>query len=82
MMDLLAMQKNYRTQFNVGVDIVKFQTHLSEFETSKDAPNPPYFSGENRFEYFERTAFDKKQYVNFSTLNLKWNRFFVFSFFN
>ncbi len=57
---------------NVGADIVKFQTHLSEFETSKDAPNPPYFSDENRFEYFERTAFDKKQYSQLfqhSTLN-------------
>ena len=47
----------------IGADIVKFQTHLSEFETSKDAPNPPYFSDETRYEYFERTSFDENQYV-------------------
>ncbi len=37
--------------------LVKFQTHISAAETLPDAPMPPYFKGEPRFEYFERTAF-------------------------
>ena len=40
-----------------GVDAVKFQTHLAEAETLPDAPMPPYFKGEPRFEYFNRTGF-------------------------
>ena len=34
-----------------GVDAVKFQTHIAEAETLPDAPMPPYFKGEPRFEY-------------------------------
>jgi N-acetylneuraminate synthase len=45
-----------------GVDAVKFQTHISEAETLRDAPMPPYFRGEPRFEYFKRTAFSKTQW--------------------
>lgn len=41
----------------VGADVVKFQTHLAEAETLRNAPAPPYFQGEPRFEYFERTGF-------------------------
>ena len=40
-----------------GADAVKFQTHIAEAETVRDAPMPPYFKGEPRFEYFERTSF-------------------------
>lgn len=40
-----------------GVDAVKFQTHIAEAETLPDAPMPPYFKGEPRFEYFKRTGF-------------------------
>jgi sialic acid synthase SpsE len=47
---------------NCGVDAVKFQTHIFEAESLLDAPNPPYFKGESRKEYFERTAFDLNQY--------------------
>ena len=39
------------------VDAVKFQTHIASAETLRDAPMPPYFTGEPRYEYFERTAF-------------------------
>ena len=46
-----------------GADAVKFQTHVAEAETLRNAPTPPYFSQEPRFEYFERTAFDKSQLV-------------------
>jgi len=45
-----------------GADIVKFQTHIAEAETTKDAPMPPYFKGEKRFDYFKRTAFTKDQW--------------------
>lgn len=46
-----------------GVDAVKFQTHIAEAETLPDAPMPPYFKSEPRFEYFKRTAFTKEQWI-------------------
>ena len=45
-----------------GVDCVKFQTHIFEAESLSTAPNPPYFKDETRKEYFERTAFNIKEY--------------------
>ncbi len=45
-----------------GADIVKFQTHIAEAETLRDAPMPPYFKGEPRYEYFERTAFSPAEW--------------------
>ncbi|NDJ78818.1 MAG: N-acetylneuraminate synthase [Chloroflexi bacterium] len=45
-----------------GVDAVKFQTHISAAETLRDAPMPPYFKGEPRYEYFERTGFSQEQW--------------------
>lgn len=45
-----------------GADAVKFQTHIPDAETLRDAPMPPYFKGEPRFEYFQRTGFDLKQW--------------------
>ena len=45
-----------------GVDAVKLQTHISEAETIKNAPKPPYFKGEGRYEFFKRTAFDMDQW--------------------
>ena len=45
-----------------GVDAVKFQTHIPEAETLPDAPMPPYFKGEPRFEYFKRTGFSLDQW--------------------
>ena len=46
-----------------GVNAVKFQTHIAEAETLPDAPMPPFFKGESRFEYFKRTAFSKAQWI-------------------
>ena len=46
-----------------GVDAVKFQTHIAEAETLKDAPAPPYFTDEPRYEYFKRTAFSIEQHI-------------------
>lgn len=45
-----------------GADAVKFQTHLAEAETLRNAPMPPYFKGEPRYEYFSRTAFAPDQW--------------------
>jgi N,N'-diacetyllegionaminate synthase len=47
----------------VGADAVKFQTHLPAAETLQDAPMPPYFRGEPRFEYFARTGFSPEQWA-------------------
>jgi N,N'-diacetyllegionaminate synthase len=44
------------------VDAVKFQTHIAQAETIRDAPMPPYFKGEPRYEYFQRTAFNADQW--------------------
>ncbi|MHA1438604.1 MAG: N-acetylneuraminate synthase family protein [Promethearchaeota archaeon] len=40
-----------------GVNAVKFQLHISESESLKNAPTPPYFTLEERYEYFKRTSF-------------------------
>jgi len=45
-----------------GADVVKFQTHIGHAETLPDAPMPPYFKGEPRLEYFERTGFSPNQW--------------------
>lgn len=45
-----------------GADVVKFQTHIASAETLRDAPMPPLFRGEPRFEYFERTGFSFEQW--------------------
>ena len=46
-----------------GADAVKFQTHLPEAETLRNAPMPPFFKGEPRFEYFKRTGFTREQWI-------------------
>lgn len=45
-----------------GADLVKFQTHLAEAETTRAAPPPPFFQAEPRLEYFRRTAFSPEQW--------------------
>jgi N,N'-diacetyllegionaminate synthase len=45
-----------------GADAVKFQLHDAAAETTRDAPPPPYFTEEPRWEYFERTAFGDDQW--------------------
>ena len=50
------------TAAQCGVDAVKLQTHISGAETIRNAPKPPYFKGEGRYEFFERTAFDMEQW--------------------
>jgi N,N'-diacetyllegionaminate synthase len=46
-----------------GADAVKFQLHDARAETTRDAPSPPYFRHETRWEYFERTAFTDEQWA-------------------
>ena len=46
-----------------GADAVKFQLHDAQAETTRDAPSPPYFQHETRWEYFERTAFTDAQWA-------------------
>ncbi len=45
-----------------GAHAAKFQTHIAEAETLRDAPAPAYFRGEPRFDYFRRTAFSYEQW--------------------
>jgi N,N'-diacetyllegionaminate synthase len=45
-----------------GADAVKFQLHEAAAETTRGAPPPPYFQGEPRWEFFERTAFTDEQW--------------------
>jgi N-acetylneuraminate synthase len=45
-----------------GADAVKFQLHDAPAETTRDAPSPPYFKHETRWEYFQRTAFGDDQW--------------------
>jgi N,N'-diacetyllegionaminate synthase len=46
-----------------GADAIKFQLHDAEAESTRDAPSPPYFQGEGRWEYFQRTAFSDEQWA-------------------
>lgn len=60
--DLLQAQRYVDAAVACGVDVVKFQLHIAEAETLRDAPNPPYFSHESRYDYFTRTAFRPEQW--------------------
>lgn len=55
-------QKLIEAAKECGADIVKFQIHIPEAETLKDAPTPPYFKGEPRWDYFKRTGFSESQW--------------------
>ncbi len=50
--------KLIRKAASSGADIIKFQMHISEYETLKNAPSPKYFNKEDRYSYFKRTSFD------------------------
>ena len=60
-----------------GADAAKFQTHIAQAETLRDAPMPSFFKGEPRYEYFERTAFNRSQWVELYNLcrenNIEFN---------
>jgi len=50
-----------------GASAVKFQTHIADAETLLDALMPPFFKGEPRYEYFERTGFSLEQWKELKT---------------
>lgn len=45
-----------------GATVVKFQYHIADEETTTDAPNPSFFTTENRYNYFTRTSFTPSQW--------------------
>jgi len=47
-----------------GADCIKFQTHIPGAETTRDAPTPPYFRGEPRYDYFLRTGFSEGEWMD------------------
>ena len=64
-----------------GVDAVKYQLHISEAETIRNAPRPPYFKAEPRYEFFKRTAFTKEQWVQIKEQCEECNVKFIVSLF-
>lgn len=60
--DLNLALKSINKAAECGADYVKFQMHISEEETLKNAPNPPYFKKEKRYDYFKRTSFSIPQW--------------------
>ena len=48
-----------------GANIVKFQMHIPEEESTRNAPSPSYFNHENRFDYFRRINFSFENGQNF-----------------
>src|SRR5438270_2390499 len=45
-----------------GADVVKFPLPDAEAASTRDAPSPPYFQHESRWDYFRRTAFTDEQW--------------------
>jgi N,N'-diacetyllegionaminate synthase len=46
-----------------GATTAKFQLHIASAETTRNAPNPGYFTGESRYEYFERISFSDSEWI-------------------
>lgn len=71
----LGLAKKFaETASNSGADAIKFQTHIFSAESTNRAPNPPYFQDETRAQYFNRTAFSKKEWQSlkdYVEINLK-----------
>ena len=60
---VLLAKRHILSAKKAGADYVKFQMHIAEEESLKDAPSPDYFKKEDRFTYFKR--------INFSFENWK-----------
>lgn len=52
-----------------GADTVKFQTHIADVESLTDAPNPAYFDGESRLDYFRRTTFSVDEWTQLKAVS-------------
>jgi len=55
---VLLAKKHILSAKKAGADYVKFQMHIAEEESLKDAPSPDYFNKEDRFSYFKRINFN------------------------
>ncbi len=55
-------KKSIKIAAKCGANIIKFQMHISEEESLKNAPSPYYFKKEKRWDYFKRTAFTINQW--------------------
>lgn len=62
-----------------GANAVKFQTHIADAESISNAPNPNYFQSENRMDYFKRTSFTFKQWLELKHLAKKFKIDFISS---
>ena len=51
-----------------NANAVKFQTHISSAETTKEAPSPTYLV-KSRFDYFNRTSFTQDQWHRLSSFS-------------
>lgn len=56
------------TAAQCGANAIKFQTHIAAAETLPNAPSPPYFQAEPRYDYFQRTAFTPDQWAKLAQL--------------
>ena len=61
-----------------GANVVKYQCHIPEFETTRNAPSPYYFRDENRFEYFKRTSSLMINFKNYIFYVMNWEYIHVF----
>lgn len=64
---------------DAGVNAVKFQLHISEAESLRNAPKPPYFKNEERFEYFKRTAFNIEEWKKIVAFSHDLELYFIVS---
>jgi N,N'-diacetyllegionaminate synthase len=74
--------KHIEKASELGANCVKFQIHLAEFETTTDAPMPPYFKKENRFTYFSRTSFSIEEWIELVSISKELNLDFGVSVFS
>jgi N,N'-diacetyllegionaminate synthase len=51
-----------------GADAVKYQLHIAEAETLRNAPSPSFFTSESRWDYFNRTGFSSTQWHELKNL--------------
>ncbi|MDB3873598.1 N-acetylneuraminate synthase family protein, partial [Pelagibacteraceae bacterium] len=55
-------KQHIREAKKCNADVAKFQLHIAEEETLKNAPSPSYFKKEDRYSYFNRINFNFKQW--------------------
>jgi len=67
---------------DAGATVAKFQYHIPEFESVRNAPSPSYFSGEERFQYFKRTQFEVEEWIQIKNHCHKFNLKFGCSVFS